>query len=144
MLMNVATIREIYRTRAAILELVAADVAQNATEDELQELAQAVERMSIAFRHKDRRAYIWANIAFHDLNLTVARNLTAKRIVESLLLRTFPLRRRSLEQEGRMLVSLEDHQRIVEAYQDRDVNLAAALIRSNHLSALRNLEKILT
>lgn len=141
MVMDIATIREIYRTRAAILEFVAGDVAQNASEGELDELAGVVEDMARAYGHGDHRAYIWANIAFQDLTLTVSKNLTAKRIVESLLLRTFPLRRASLFRTGRMAASLDEHQRLIKAYKDRDANLAGALIRSNHFNALRNIEQ---
>ena len=140
MVMDVPTIREIYRTRAAILELVAVDVTENATQSELEQLSAAVEAMAKSYRNGDVRSYIWANIAFHDLNLTVSKNLTAKRIVESLLLRTIRLRRVSLSRAGRLAESLDDHQRLVKAYFDRDDNLAAALIRSNHLAALRNIE----
>jgi DNA-binding GntR family transcriptional regulator len=129
--MDMSTIREIYRVRATILELVAGDVVQNATEQDLSELAGTVEVMAQACSRDDRRAYVWANIAFHDLNLAVSRNLTAKRIVEALLLRTFPLRRMSLLRDGRIAASLDDHQRLIGAYRNRDANLAGALIESS-------------
>lgn len=140
MVMEIETIREIYRTRAAILELVASDVARNASEAELDELGAVAEEMARAHSNNDLRAYIWAIIAFHDLNLAVSKNRTAKRIVESLLLRTLRLRRASLSMPGRMEASLDDHRRLVTAYKDRDATLAAALIHSNHYNALRNIE----
>ncbi|MEP7457330.1 GntR family transcriptional regulator [Phyllobacterium sp. SB3] len=142
--MNVPMIREIYRTRGVLLEFVAADVARNADKNELELLEQAVNEMDRAHHNDDIRAYLWANIAFHDLNLTVSKNQTAKRIVESLLLRTIHLRRVSLCQPGRLEASLEDHRQLIKAYQQRDANLAGALIRSNHSNALRNLEISLT
>jgi DNA-binding GntR family transcriptional regulator len=43
-----------------------------------------------------------------------------------------------------MAVSLDDHRRLLKAYQDRDANLAAALIRSNHMAALQNIERLMT
>ncbi|TCR63992.1 GntR family transcriptional regulator [Bosea sp. BK604] len=144
LVMDTGTIREIYRIRAAILELVAGDVTKNATDDELAELAGTVADMAAACGNDDRRAYVWANIAFHDMNLAVSKNMTAKRLVEALLLRTFPLRRVSLSQPGRLAASLDDHQRLIKAYRDRDANLAAALIRSNHFNALRNIEQSAT
>ena len=49
-------------------------------------------------------------------------------------------RRLSLSQPGRMQKSLDDHIRLMKAYEDRDANLAAALIRSNHINALAALE----
>ena len=134
--------REIYRTRAAILELVATDVVKNASPADLDLLEGAVERMARAYRHSDIRAYTWTNIAFHDLNLTVSKNLTAKRIVESLLLKTIHLRRQSLSRAGRLTASLDDHTHLVRAYRNGDANLAAALVRSNHFNALRNIEDL--
>ncbi len=143
MVLDLPTIAEIYRTRATLLELVAADVASKASDAEIAGLAAQVERLEQAYRQDDLRAYLWQIIEFHDLNLSASGNQTAKRIVESLLLRTIQLRRRSLATPGRMAVSLEDHRRLVQAYQTRDANLAAALIRSNHMYALKNIERLL-
>ena len=141
MVLDMPTIAEIYRTRATLLELVAADVADNASDAEIARLAAQIALMEHAARADDLRTFLWQMIEFHDLNLSASKNQTAKRIVESLLLRTIQLRRRSLSSPGRMVVSREDHRRLVEAYQNRDANLAAALIRSNHMYALKNIER---
>ena len=141
MILDLPTIGEIYRTRATLLELVAADVAGKGSDEEIAALGVQVDKMEHACKAQDLRAYLWYNIEFHDLNLIASRNQTAKRIVESLLLRTIQLRRRSLASPGRMTTSLEDHRRLVEAYLNRDANLAAALIRSNHMHALHNIER---
>ncbi|TPJ57618.1 GntR family transcriptional regulator [Mesorhizobium sp. B2-6-1] len=140
LVMDLPMIREIYRTRAAILEFVSADVAETASPEELDQLEAAVADMARACSDGNVNAYLWANIAFHDLNLVVSKNLTAKRIVESLLLKTIRLRRKSLSQEGRLAASLDDHKRLVRAYRERDPRLAAALVHANHYNALRNLE----
>lgn len=141
MVLGIGTIREIYRTRAAMLEFVAGDVATNATDEELAALAAQLDAMEQACDANDVRAYLWANITFQDLNLTCSKNQTAKRIVESLLLRTIQLRRMSLSRPGRLVTSLDDHRRLVLAYMDRDANLASALTRTNHITALRNIEQ---
>ena len=141
MVLDLPTIAEIYRTRATLLELGAADVANSASEAEISALEAQVEKMAQACAAEDLRAYLWYNIEFHDLNLIASRNQTAKRIVESLLLRTIQLRRRSLFAPGRMARSLEDHRRLVQAYGNRDANLAGALIRSNHMHALQNIQR---
>lgn len=143
MVLGIETIREIYLTRAALLEFVAAEVARHASRENVDRLSAQVDRMEQAFEANDVRAYLWANITFQDLNLTFSGNQTAKRIVEALLLRTIQLRRMSLSQPGRLRSSLEDHRHLVKAYRERDANLAAALTRSNHISALRNIERLL-
>ncbi len=96
--------------------------------------------MARAYRAGRVSAFVWANVDFYDRNTLLANNRTVKRILDSLLLRTLRLRRLSLSQPGRMQLSFDDHTRLLKAYQDRDANLAAALMRSNHMSALAALE----
>lgn len=134
-------IAEIYIARAALLEIVAANVARSASDAQLAELREIVERMAAASRAGDLATYLWSNIAFHDLNTQLGRNQTVKRIVESLLLRTLPLRRFSLSRPGGMQHSAEDHMQLMRAYENRDPHLSAAVIRSNHYSALARIQQ---
>jgi DNA-binding GntR family transcriptional regulator len=99
--------------------------------------------MERAFVGGDLNGFVWANVDFYDRNTQLANNRTVKRILDSLLLRTLRLRRLSLSQAGRMQRSYDDHTRLLKAYEDRDANLAAALIRSNHINALAALEACL-
>jgi DNA-binding GntR family transcriptional regulator len=140
---NLQDIREIYRARAALFELIATDVARTVTEEGLQQLRQSLAAMQEAYRAGDVSAFVWANVDFYDHNMVLANNRTVKRILDSLLLRTARLRRLSLSQPGRMERSCDDHVRLLKAYEDRDATLAAALIRSNHISALAALETYL-
>jgi DNA-binding GntR family transcriptional regulator len=55
-------------------------------------------------------------------------------------LRSLRLRRLTLSQPERMQRSLADHMRLVGALEDRDAELASALIKANVLNALRLLE----
>ncbi len=142
-LLSLPEIREIYRARAALLELIAGDVARQASDEDIAELASLVGAMQRHHERGDLSSYIWANVAFHDRNTQIADNRTAKRIIDSLLLRTLPLRRLSLSQPSRMRESLADHVHLVHAYEKRDPNLAAALIRFNHMTALATLETVL-
>jgi DNA-binding GntR family transcriptional regulator len=91
----------------------------------------------------DRDGYYWGNVAFHERFADLAKNRTLKRILESLALRSLRLRRVTLSTPGRMERSLADHTRLVRALEDRDAELAAALIKSNVLGALRLLEQVL-
>ncbi len=136
-------IREIYRARAALFELIAADVARSASEEGLERLRSRFAEMQAAHRAGDVNAFVWANVDFYDQNTLLANNRTVKRILDSLLLRTARLRHLSLSQPGRMARSCDDHARLLKAYEDRDATLAAALIRSNHINALAALETYL-
>jgi DNA-binding GntR family transcriptional regulator len=138
--LDVRTIREIYRTRATLLEFIASDVALQASEADIAKLRAQLNLLERLGAANDVRAYMWANIEFYDLNSDASGNMTAKRIVESLLLRTIALRRWSLSLPGRLEASLDDHRRLVRAYEQRDALLAAAIMRSNHMTALKNIE----
>jgi DNA-binding GntR family transcriptional regulator len=138
--LSIIEVREIYRVRAALLELIAGDVARTVSDEDVASLAALVDAMTRAYERRDLSGYVWANVAFHDRNTQLADNRTAKRIIDSLLLRTLPLRRLSLSQGNRLEESLADHVNLVRAYEKRDPYLAAALIRSNHMNALATLE----
>lgn len=134
-------VREIYRTRAALLEFVAGDVAGFATEADIAALRSVLARMRQATEVHDIRGYVWLNIKFTHYNTRIARNATVKRIIDSLLLRTIAMRRINLSQPSRMEESLEDHIRLVDAYERKDAYMAAAILRANHHAALSRVEQ---
>ncbi|MEJ8572597.1 GntR family transcriptional regulator [Microbaculum marinum] len=139
--LSLEEIRDIYRARGALFALIAGDTARGASAGEVAELRGLLGAMETAADRGDLDGYVWANVDFYDRNTQLTNNRTVKRILDSLLLRTLPLRRLSLSQDGRLTRSIDDHRRLVAAYEDRDADLAAALIRSNHMNALKALER---
>ena len=136
-------LREIYRLRAALYVHIAHDIADRASDDQIASLLPALTEMEASCAVLDTDRYVWANVAFYDCVTQIAANGTAKRILDSLLLRTLPFRRLSLSQPGRMARSLEDHRHLVRAWMMRDGDLAAALLRTNNKQALATLERSL-
>ena len=132
---------DIYRVRAALFEAIVADVVQRATPEDQAALARTMAEMRAAAAAGDLSGFVWSNVDFYALLSATSRNRTAARLVESLLLRTLRYRRRSLSLPGRMHSSLDRHAQILDAIAQRDTALAKALIRSNHLHALRALEE---
>ena len=141
--LSILEIREIYRVRAAMLGLIAAEVVRVASDAEIAELREILREMERTEHANDRDGYYWSNVAFHERFADLAQNRTLKRILESLALRSLRLRRMTLSTPGRMERSLADHVRLVSAIEDRDAELASALIKSNVLGALRLLERVL-
>jgi DNA-binding GntR family transcriptional regulator len=129
-------VKEIYTVRAALFAQVAEDVAINATPDQIAELRAILVGMQEAAVRSDLDTYLWGNVAFYNFLTVVGNNRVAKRIIDSLLLRTLRLRRLSLSLPHRLEKSIANHVQLVDAFADRDAPLAAALIRSNHLHAL--------
>jgi DNA-binding GntR family transcriptional regulator len=126
-----------------MLGLIAAEVARLATDEEIAELRVLLREMERTAGTSDRDGYYWGNVTFHERFADLARNKTLKRILESLALRSLRLRRLTLSSAGRMQRSLADHTRLVGALEDRDGELASALIKANVLGALKLLEQLL-
>lgn len=138
---DIAEVRELYRTRTVLFELMAGDLARSATPEDLAVLRGHLAEMTKAATAGDVVAFTWASVAFHDADTRLSGNATAKRIHDSLLLRTLALRRLSLSQEDRMARSMEDHVQLVKAYEMHDANLAGAILRANHTAALAAIER---
>ena len=99
--LSIAEIREIYRVRAAMLGLIAAEVARLATDEEIAELRAILREME---RTDAARATATATTGpmsrFHERFADLARNKTLQRILESLALRSLRLRRLTLSSPG--------------------------------------------
>lgn len=137
--LDIREITEIYQVRAALFAQVAMDVAACVQPHHIDELRRQLAALQTA-ASVSLDSYLWMNVEFYNYLTIVANNRVAKRIIDSLLLRTLRLRRLSLSQPNRLERSLSNHVQLVQAFADRDASLAAALIRSNHLLALAALE----
>ena len=74
--LSISEIREIYRVRAAMLGLIAAEVARIATDEEIAELRVLLREMERTAGASDRDGYYWGNVAFHERFADLARNKT--------------------------------------------------------------------
>ncbi len=135
-------VRDIYHARSALLELAARAIATRITPAELDLIRGHLAEMAAGLDDVSR--YMWANVAFHSAQTEICGNRVVQRVVDSLLLRTLPLRRLSLSQPGRLARSYDDHLRLVRSYEEGDADLAAAILRNNHMNALASLSRTLT
>ncbi len=134
-------VSEVYRTRTVLFELMAVDSAKRATKADIDVLKDIAARMQAAAAIGDVTAFTWLSVEFHDTDTRLSGNATAKRIHDSLLLRSLAIRKLSLSQPTRLARSLEDHIQLVKAYENNDSNLAGAILRANHMAALASLER---
>lgn len=134
-------IREIYLVRANLHALVAELVASTANEEQLTDLRTLLAAMESAAQDEDLDRYFWANVAFHERTAEVAANTALKRILDSLGLRVLQLRHHSMSRPQRLGESIEDHRRLLRAFQERDASLAGPLARSLVLGGLAALER---
>ena len=134
-------VREIYQLRAILYAQVSAAIVEHATDADIQSLWDAHRRLADVAARGDVDGYFWANVEFRDEELRVCGNGIFKEVLDSMRMRTNRLRRLSTSLPGRLQRSCADHQRLCEAYSERDGVLAAALNRSIVLSALQAIEQ---
>ena len=123
-------IRELYSLRAELYAVVSRDVVRLATDDDLERLREHQRGLDKAAEEGDVDRYFWVNVQFRNTEVEIACGETLRRVLDTLGLRALQLRHLSLAQPGRLARSAADHARLLEAYEDRDPILAAALTRS--------------
>jgi DNA-binding GntR family transcriptional regulator len=139
--LDLRTVEEIYEMRAELLARVASRVAELADPEQLARLREHLAEMEDAAAANDLDAYFWANVAFHERAADIAADRTLKRTIDTLGVRVLQLRHFSMSLIGRMALSLQDHQRLMRAFAERDAQLAAALNRSIIRSALEAIRR---
>jgi DNA-binding GntR family transcriptional regulator len=138
--MNLKDVREIYALRALLYGQVSLAIVEHATDEDIEALWRAHRRLAVVAAKGDVDGYFWANVAFRDEELRVSRNGIFKEVLDSMRMRTNRLRHLSTSLPGRLQRSCTDHQRLCEAYAERDGVLAAALNRSIVMGALHAIE----
>ncbi|MER5911491.1 GntR family transcriptional regulator [Streptomyces sp. NPDC001982] len=123
-------VRELYNLRAELYALVSRAVVQKASEADLETLRGHQRALEAAAADDDVDRYFWINVQFRNTEADIARDATLRRVLDSLGLRALQLRHLSLAQPGRLDPSVRDHARLLQAYEDRDAELASALTQS--------------
>ncbi|HEY1570589.1 MAG TPA: GntR family transcriptional regulator [Pseudonocardiaceae bacterium] len=139
-LVTLAQVREMYEVRASLHALVSELIVQSADESGLDVLRARHDQLRVDAERGDVEAYFWHNVAFRQSEAEIAGNRQLTRLLSTLGLRTLQLRHLSLSFPGRLDRSVEDHERLLAAYTDRDAPLAAALTRSIIMAGYRAIE----
>lgn len=128
--MTLDQVRDVYQVRATLRGLVSELVVRNAGEDDLAVLADRLTGLRADAGRGDVDAYFWHNVAYHQAEAEIAGNRQLARLLGSLSLRILQLHHLSLAAPGRLGRSLDDHERLLAAYADRDAPLAVAITKS--------------
>ncbi|WP_089098610.1 GntR family transcriptional regulator [Streptomyces hyaluromycini] len=134
-------IRDIYQVRRQLLAMLAALLVERATDEEIGELRGRVEKMRGLADEGDVDAYFWSHVQLQERMTEIVGNATLKQILDSLALRTLMLRHLSLTRPGRLAYSVDDQERLMQACEERDGELASALIAGATVRALRSVEE---
>lgn len=121
--------------------MLAGLLVERATDEELAELRLRVGRMRKLADDGDVDAYFWSHVQLQERMTEIVGNSTLKQILDSLALRTLMLRHLSLTRAGRLAYSVDDQERLLQACEERDGELASALIAGATVRALRAVEE---
>lgn len=136
-------VRDVYRTRAALYELVSEEIVRNCADEEIRRLEIPLERMGRAAEEGDLDEFFASSVTFRYVESEICANPVVGRVIESLGLRVYRFRRYGMSLPNRMSESLADHRRLYIAYLDRDERVARALTASLVHRALAAIERTL-
>lgn len=124
-------IEEFYAIKS-ILEGYAARLAcRLLTDREIERLAAINDKLNSLAREGDVKHFFKVHNDFHDLFLRAADNEKLLELIDTLMQKFQRLRVASLSLPGRMDVSVQEHSKIIEAFRQRDADLAEHLVRKN-------------
>lgn len=128
--LGIAEVREIYELRSELYGLVSRRIAAERGGKDLGPLHRVQEGLEAAADAGDLDGYFWLIVDFRNTEAQLAGNETVRSVLDSFGIRTLHLRHLSLSLPGRMRTSVEDHRRLLRAYDDGEAELACALTRS--------------
>jgi DNA-binding GntR family transcriptional regulator len=98
---------------------------------EINKLEAINEKLRDIANEGDVRHFFKVHNNFHDLFIKGAGNDKLHDMIAALLKKFQRLRLASLSKPGRMLISVEEHEKIIEAFRSRDASLAEMLVQKN-------------
>lgn len=123
------------------LDAVAGELAcQNATEEEVAELAALTDRMTERFEAKDLEGYYKLNARIHELIMEMARNPTLTRSTRVLSERMRRARYELAMAPARWAQAVEEHQAMVDAIKKREGSRLGQLMRIHVIHKLQDLK----
>lgn len=120
-------VREIFFVRAQLMSSLASIAAERATDDDLATLGGHLDVLRGLVGAGDDDGYLWAHYSFFDAIAALSGNGTARTLLNSLFLRTLPVRR-ALAGPRRLPESLYFAELTLSAFQRRDAQLAGLLV----------------
>lgn len=128
---------ELYELRAVIVGYASGCLAEKATEDEIAELLDLVDRMDQFAAEPDAEAYFDVNLHFHDRIMEMSGRRRSVELYLSLVKEAHLFRRRSLMSQDSMQKSNAEHRRIVDAIVAGDPEAARIAAEQHHMNGKR-------
>ena len=122
-------VEEFYAIKSILEGYAAKRACEKLTDKELERLEQINKRLKQMAAEGDVHHFFKVHNDFHDLFIKAADNDKLTELIQSLVSRFKRLRVASLSVPGRMEISVQEHEKIIDAFRKRNGELAERLVR---------------
>jgi DNA-binding GntR family transcriptional regulator len=124
-------IEEFYAIKSILEGYAARKACENLSDKEIDRLKAINDKLRQLAKEDDIKHFFKIHNEFHELFIKAADNEKLHDLISSLLGKFQRLRLTSLSLPGRMAISVQEHDKIIEAFRDRNVEQAEQLVRKN-------------
>ena len=124
-------VREFYAIKSILEGYAARQACERLTDREIERLAAINARLRQLAESGDVKQFFTVHDDFHELFIRVSGNSTLFDLITTLVKKFQRLRIASLSLTGRMDRSVTEHDKIIEAFRSRSVELSEKLVREN-------------
>lgn len=124
-------VEEFYAIKSVMEGYAARCACKNLTSRELDKLQSINKKLADLADIGDIKHFFKIHSDFHDLFIKAANNEKLRELIAGLVTKFQRIRFTSLSLPGRMAVSVQEHEKIIEAFRDKDADLAENLVRKN-------------
>ncbi|SNB47676.1 GntR family transcriptional regulator [Geobacter sp. DSM 9736] len=124
-------VEEFYAIKSILEGYAARRACENLSEKEIDKLQTINEKLRTLSDNGDIKHFFKVHNDFHDLFIKAADNDKLYELITNLVGKFQRLRIASLSLPGRMKVSVEEHEKIIDAFRKRNAALSEKLVRKN-------------
>jgi DNA-binding GntR family transcriptional regulator len=124
-------VEEFYAIKSILEGYAARRACSNLTERELEKLKAINDKLRHLAEEGDVKHFFKVHNDFHELFIKTADNEKLHDLITNLVGKFQRLRVTSLSLPGRMHISVQEHEKIIDAFRNRDADLAEQLVRKN-------------
>ena len=124
-------VEEFYAIKSILEGYAARCACEKLTLKDLDKLQAINDRLADLANHNDVKTFFKIHNDFHDLFIKASDNEKLRELITSVVNRFQRLRLMSLSLPERMKISVQEHEKIIDAFRRRDAATAEALVRLN-------------
>ena len=124
-------VEEFYAIKSIMEGYAARRACEKLGGKDLERLQGINDRLAELARQGDIKHFFKVHSDFHDLFIKASDNEKLRELIAGLVTKFQRLRFTSLSLPGRMMVSVQEHEKIIDAFRRKDADAAEALVRKN-------------